>query len=217
MKWFSRKPFTALLVSMALAAFLPLLLNNLFYIRFRNTVLEQQKSLTEESLKFSVQQIDRTLIELTTLSMKLGENLKNTDIPPSDKMDAPSRLELNGVSNLLHKEMEVGSKYIDSLYLYSAKSRRAVGNIGVYDEGMTYQKFYGRLNVPPETMQQLHQTFSYGHLVSLDNGCMAFIRTVSRGTDGLPEKTARHPAEAQLLQPSHRQGQRGGRHLHPLG
>ena len=73
MKWFSRRPFTALLVSMALAAFLPLLLNNLFYIRFRNTVLEQQKSLTEESLKFSVQQIDRTLIELTTLSMKLGE------------------------------------------------------------------------------------------------------------------------------------------------
>ena len=188
MKWFSRRPFTALLVSMALVAFLPLLLNNLFYIRFRNTVLEQQKSLTEESLKFSVQQIDRTLMELTTLSLKLGEDLKNTDIPPIDKMDAPSRMELNGVSKLLSKEVEAGSEYIDSLYLYSAKSRRAVGNTGVYDEGMTYQKFYCRLNVPPETMQQLHQTFSYGHLVSLDNGCMAFIRTVSRGTDGLPEK-----------------------------
>ena len=188
MKWFSRRPFTALLVSMALVAFLPLLLNNLFYVRFRNTVLEQQKSLTEESLKFSVQKIDRTLLELTTLSMKLGDGLKSAAIPREEEMDASSRMDLFSLSVILRKEMEAGSEYVSSLYLYSAEAQRAVGNQGVYEEEMTYQKFYKVWGIPQETMQRLHQTFSRGQLIPLGNSCMAFIRTVSRGGDGMPEK-----------------------------
>ena len=188
MKWFSRRPFTALLVSMALVAFLPLLLNNLFYVRFRNTVLEQQKSLAGESLRFSVQQIDRTLLELTTLSMKLGDGLKSAAIPREEEMDASSRMDLFSLSVILRKEMEAGSEYVSSLYLYSAEAQRAVGNQGVYEEEMTYQKFYKVWGIPQETMQRLHQTFSRGQLIPLGNSCMAFIRTVSRGGDGMPEK-----------------------------
>ena len=86
MKWFSRKPFAALLISMALVAFLPLLLNNLFYSRFRNTVQDQQESLTEESLRFSVQQIDRTLLELTATGMQLSNQYQRLDIPAEKDM-----------------------------------------------------------------------------------------------------------------------------------
>lgn len=188
MKWFSRKPFAALLVSMALVAFLPLLLNNLFYIRFRNTVLEQQKSLTGASLKFSVQQIDRTLLELTTLGMELSDELKNISVPPAKEMDASSRMKLYNVAKSLQKEMQTGSEYIGTLYLYSAGSQRAVGNQGVYEESMIHQKFYKDWKVPEETMRSLHQTFSYGQLVPLGSNNMAFIRTVSRGNGGLPDK-----------------------------
>ena len=94
MKWFSRKPFAALLVSMALVAFLPLLLNNLFYIRFRSTVLEQQETLTEESLKFSVQQIDRTLLDLSATEMQLSDSFERLSIPAEGAMTPADRMDL---------------------------------------------------------------------------------------------------------------------------
>ena len=188
MKWISRRPFTSLLISMVLVAFLPLLLNNLSYIRLQNTVLEQQKSLTRESLKFSVQQIDRTLLELTNMSMELGDELRGASIPAADEMDASSRMELFDLSAALRKKMQAGSEYVSSLYLYSSESQRAVANQGVYEEAMAYQKFYKNWGISLETMEKLHQTFSYGQLIPLCNSSMAFIRTVSRRNDGLPEK-----------------------------
>ena len=186
MKWFSRRPFTALLVSMALVAFLPLLLNNLFYIRFRSTVLEQQKSLAEESLRFSVQQIDRTLLELTTLSMELGDELERVEVPPEKEMDAASRMRLLDVSKSLRGAVEKSSEYVSALYLYSSGSGRAVGSDGVYGEDMVYRKFYRSSGIPQASVGQLHRIYSHGQLIPLDDSSMAFVRTVSRGEDGLP-------------------------------
>ena len=128
MKWFSRKPFAALLISMALVAFLPLLLNNLFYIRFRNTVQDQQESPTEESLRFSVQQIDRTLLELTATGMQLSNQYQRLDIPAEKDMTSASRMELWEVRYQLKKEISIGSEYVSAIYLYSSDSGRAIGN-----------------------------------------------------------------------------------------
>ena len=121
-----KRPFLTLLFSMALAAFLPLLLNNLFYIRFRDTILLQQKALTEEALRLSVQQIDGTLLELTTLSMRLDDELQDVSIPDQSGLDSSRRMELFDLSSRLRQELKSGSEYLSAIYLYSALSETAV-------------------------------------------------------------------------------------------
>lgn len=188
MTWFSKKPFVALLLSMVLVAVLPLLLNSLFYVRFQNTVLEQQEALTEESLRLSVQEIDETLLELTTLGIKLEDELRGVEIPLKDKMDAAARLRLAELSKSLHRSAGSGSKYIERLYVYSAEAHRAVETDSVDDEEILYQKCYANRDVPREKMEQIHTTLSYGQIVPLENNGMVFIRTLSRDEKGLPGK-----------------------------
>ena len=187
MKHFSKRPFLALLVSMTLVAFLPLLLNNVFYIRFRNTVLEQQKSLAEESLRFSVQQIDRTLLELTTLAMRLDDEMWNLTIPTEEALNSVQRMELFDVSSRLRQELESGSEYLFALYLYSNDSNYAIGNSASYSREMLYQKFYQSAGLSISEMDELHSTFSYADLVSLTDENMAFIRTIRKSSTGQPE------------------------------
>ena len=158
MKWFSRKPFAALLVSMALVAFLPLLLNNLFYIRFRSTVLEQQETLTEESLKFSVQQIDRTLLDLSATEMQLSDSFERLSIPAEGAMTPADRMDLWEIRQQLRKEISIGSEYVSAIYLYSAESGQAVANTGIYSEDVLYQSLYKRRNVSRDAVTLLHST-----------------------------------------------------------
>lgn len=188
MKWFSRRPFTALLVSMALVAFLPLLLNNLFYVRFRNTVLEQQKSLTEESLKFSVQKIDHTLLVLTTSGMQLSEELQRLVIPSEEDMTNVNRMELWEVRNRFTEELGVSSEYINSIYLFSADTGRFVSTSGVFSEDELHRSLYQSRNVSKESMKAIHRKYSTGQLVVLNENSLAFIRSVGRQPNGEPAK-----------------------------
>ena len=182
-----KRPFLTLLFSMALAAFLPLLLNNLFYIRFRDTILLQQKALTEEALRLSVQQIDGTLLELTTLSMRLDDELQDVSIPDQSGLDSSRRMELFDLSSRLRQELKSGSEYLSAIYLYSALSETAVGSGGVYTSGYLYRNFYQEEGVSRQDMEELHATRAYAQLVALSGGCMAFIRTIRQDSSGAPE------------------------------
>lgn len=188
MKWFSRKPFAALLISMALVAFLPLLLNNLFYIRFRNTVQDQQESLTEESLRFSVQQIDRTLLELTATGMQLSNQYQRLDIPAEKDMTSASRMELWEVRYQLKKEISIGSEYVSAIYLYSSDSGRAIGNYSLYSEEMLYRGLYSSRGIPRETVDLLHRTYSHGQLIALSDENLVFAVSIGKNADGTPKK-----------------------------
>ena len=178
MKWFSRKPFAALLVSMALVAFLPLLLNNLFYIRFRSTVLEQQETLTEESLKFSVQQIDRTLLDLSATEMQLSDSFERLSIPAEGAMTPADRMDLWEIRQQLRKEISIGSEYVSAIYLYSSDSGRAIGNYSLYSEEMLYRGLYSSRGIPRETVDLLHRTYSHGQLIALSDENLAFAVSI---------------------------------------
>ena len=188
MKWFSRKPFAALLVSMALVAFLPLLLNNLFYIRFRSTVLEQQETLTEESLKFSVQQIDRTLLDLSATEMQLSDSFERLSIPAEGAMTPADRMDLWEIRQQLRKEISIGSEYVSAIYLYSAESGQAVANTGIYSEDVLYRSLYKRRNVSRDAVTLLHSTYSHGRLFALDEENLVFAGSIGKHPDGTPKK-----------------------------
>ena len=188
MKWFSRKPFAALLVSMALVAFLPLLLNNLFYIRFRSTVLEQQETLTEESLKFSVQQIDRTLLDLSATEMQLSDSFERLSIPAEGAMTPADRMDLWEIRQQLRKEISIGSEYVSAIYLYSAESGQAVANTGIYSEDVLYRSLYKRRNVSRDAVTLLHNTYSHGRLFALDEENLVFAGSIGKHPDGTPKK-----------------------------
>ncbi len=188
MKWFSRRPFLALLVSMVLVSALPLLLNNLFYIRFRSTVQDQEEALAEESLRFSVQQIDRVLLELSTTEMQIESRTDGLTIPAEGMMTASDRMDLWEVRQELARELTYGSEYVASIYLYYPSRDFSVSDSAVSTGDMLYRNLYEKRGVSGEEVTRLHSTYTHGQLFALTDGTLAFAGSAGRRADGTSSK-----------------------------
>lgn len=187
MNWFAKKPFRALMISMMVVAVLPLLLNSLCYFRFQGTVRKQQEALIEQSLRFSVQQIDNTFMQLTTSGMKLAEEFNSLNIPNEDEMTVSDRMQLWSVRKSFEDELGVSSEYISAIYMFSTQSRQAVGTSGVMSEDSIYQLHYKKLGVPQERMEALHRSYYNSKLVVLEDNTLAFVRSMGRQSDNTPK------------------------------
>lgn len=188
MNWFAKKPFRALMISMMAVAVLPLLLNSLCYFQFQSTVRKQQEALVEQSLRFSVQQIDNTFMQLTTSGMKLAEEFNRLEIPKDEDMTVSDRIQMWSVRKSFEDELGISSEYISAIYLFSTQSKQAVGTGGVMSESSVYQMYYKKLGVPEERMEALHRSYYNSKLVVLEDNTLAFVRSVGRQNDSTPSK-----------------------------
>ncbi len=187
MKWGFRKPFGTLLVSMLLVVILPLLLNSMFYLRFRSAMLEQQAAVAEEAMRFHIQQVDSLQKDLIMFSTRLEAELRRASVPSEQEMDNAGRLAVYELSDTLNREKK-SLAHVNSVYLYFQGSESAVGDNGLSRGNMIWEKYYSSRSIPEETVEQLHRQASRGAWVPLGNDCTAFIYTISRDEAGKPER-----------------------------
>lgn len=184
MKWGFKRPFITLLLSMILVGLLPLLLNNLFYLHVRNTAMEQQTVLAENSMKFGIQRVDSIQQNLISVSRRLEQELRNTPVPSEQEMDNSSRMAIFSLRSTLNLEIQKNLGDVSSMYLYSEESQSVAGTLGAFGVDTLFQRLYAPQEISRKTMDKLHQTASRGKLIALENGSVAFIYTVLREKGG---------------------------------
>lgn len=185
-----KRPFITLLISMMLVGFLPLLLNNLFYLRFRNTVMEQQTDLAEASMQFILQRVDSVQQSLIAVSTEMEAELREVPAISEENIDNEIRMEIYYLRATLGQKITKSLDSVYSIYLFFPDAQGGAGDFGWKNADEIFIRHYNGLGISRQAMDELHQTASRGKLVALDSDSTAFIYTVSRNQDGLPAKQA---------------------------
>lgn len=168
MQWFSRKPYIALLASMTVIAAIPLLSSMALYFGAARIVNNQVEQLVRSAHLQYQQKVDQVLSDLNRIAIRASANQRITSILKSgQELTTADRLNIYEVRKDLGEYIRSGPESISDIYIYSNVSGYAVTSLAMYDFDLLYNRYYARIGIARDTIEQMHSEYNMGRLISL--------------------------------------------------
>lgn len=173
---FARKPFVAALLSMLIAAILPLVFGLSFYHKADQVVQSQQDDLATRTLTLCMQSLDESLREIITRSFELRTAFSADHLKPSEEQSTADRLHVRGIFDTLACAQENANPWVEALFFTDSSTDYSVTNCGICDDSMLLRRYFPDGNL--EMLHALRSIYIAGALKTIGNTPL-FILTVN--------------------------------------
>lgn len=193
MHWFTRKPYIALLVSMAIVASIPLLCGLLLYLGSTRLMNAQMDEITNSSILLYRQEVDGYLKALNRISMKIAASSRvRAAMSLGTELSAADRITIRECREELKDSISGGVDCITGIYILNNNTGFTVTDSAMYDSAdLVYNHYYNAYGVGRDEFAKVHSEYNSGSFMRLgkDKKLLIYCRSLPYySSAGVPVK-----------------------------